>query len=505
MFVCVYVCMYVCMSLSLSLFFGVRQGPPVMAQCVLFEVVDTGPGLKGADARALFEPFVQHSAAPSVKQEHQAATRPFQLRVSENAVASPLAGKHPYPRAVAGAGTGVRRLPVHPSAGSARSLAGPSPLNEARQHRIRPSVSYAKARSSKSRSTKSGAHAHAKQGTGLGLPICKQLVSLMAGHMFLEDVEVDPRAVFPSGALPQAYLDSSPEPRVTAFWFCVPPPPGGAGNAGATPSLESILSAIEEVDFSADVLGDLSPSSDVRVAPSNRWLAKAGTDAAGAAGANAGTGAGAGAGAAAATAPSSAVRATPVVAAAVPAAAPLLAHAPVKASKLSNHKHSTKASSESSVKLQVSEAGDTVAKPPPVLAPRLSTSEAMFVQSFTRSLSGASAPEAQAKPGASAAPTRRKDVDAVAPSTARSKSSSSLASGRRAAKRAKLGLSCVVVDDEFVNRRVCQRMLTKLGCTTVLLEDGDQLLDQLHSAGYGAASPSDPGYKPYDCVLLVSG
>ena len=66
----------------------------------------------------------------------------------------------------------------------------------------------------------------------------------------------------------------------------------------------------------------------------------------------------------------------------------------------------------------------------------------------------------------------------------------------------------MVVDDERAVRRLCERMLTKLGCTCVLLEDGDEVAGALTSHGYsllphGAASAkSPPNRREIDVILM---
>jgi CheY-like chemotaxis protein len=71
----------------------------------------------------------------------------------------------------------------------------------------------------------------------------------------------------------------------------------------------------------------------------------------------------------------------------------------------------------------------------------------------------------------------------------------------------------LVVDDERAIRRLCQRMLERLGCTCVLLEDGDQVMDALLSSGYvpgfGSHSsisltepPLPSSFQPFHAVLM---
>ncbi len=49
----------------------------------------------------------------------------------------------------------------------------------------------------------------------------------------------------------------------------------------------------------------------------------------------------------------------------------------------------------------------------------------------------------------------------------------------------------MVVDDEMTNRRLCQRMLQRLECSCVCLEDGDEILGKLLADGY-VVSQSGP-------------
>jgi CheY-like chemotaxis protein len=42
----------------------------------------------------------------------------------------------------------------------------------------------------------------------------------------------------------------------------------------------------------------------------------------------------------------------------------------------------------------------------------------------------------------------------------------------------------LVVDDESTNRRLCERMLKRVKCTVVCLEDGDEVLGELLRCGY---------------------
>jgi CheY-like chemotaxis protein len=50
-------------------------------------------------------------------------------------------------------------------------------------------------------------------------------------------------------------------------------------------------------------------------------------------------------------------------------------------------------------------------------------------------------------------------------------------------------LRVLVVDDEATHRRLCERMLLRLKCTVVCLEDGDELLPTLVAAGYTPTQP----------------
>ncbi len=64
-------------------------------------------------------------------------------------------------------------------------------------------------------------------------------------------------------------------------------------------------------------------------------------------------------------------------------------------------------------------------------------------------------------------------------------------------------LHILLVDDEMVNRSVAQRMLKRIGCTTVELSDGDEVeavlrcTGQLPSADYTAREA-----RPFDVLLL---
>ena len=72
----------------------------------------------------------------------------------------------------------------------------------------------------------------------------------------------------------------------------------------------------------------------------------------------------------------------------------------------------------------------------------------------------------------------------------------------------------LVVDDELTNRRLCQRMLQRLNCECVCLEDGDEIMGALAVSGYafadgsggaGDASSGAPAageLNPYHIVLL---
>jgi CheY-like chemotaxis protein len=61
-------------------------------------------------------------------------------------------------------------------------------------------------------------------------------------------------------------------------------------------------------------------------------------------------------------------------------------------------------------------------------------------------------------------------------------------------------LRILVVDDEAVNRRICLRMLNKLGCTAEALEDGDQVLPRLLRDA-GGVSPYD-SRQVFDVILM---
>jgi CheY-like chemotaxis protein len=65
------------------------------------------------------------------------------------------------------------------------------------------------------------------------------------------------------------------------------------------------------------------------------------------------------------------------------------------------------------------------------------------------------------------------------------------------------GLHVVVVDDEATNRRLCERMLKRLKCTVVCLEDGDELLGELHRCGY-LPPPDAPTAAAADRDAVVS-
>jgi CheY-like chemotaxis protein len=72
------------------------------------------------------------------------------------------------------------------------------------------------------------------------------------------------------------------------------------------------------------------------------------------------------------------------------------------------------------------------------------------------------------------------------------------------------GMRVLVVDDERAIRRLCQRMLERLGCTCVLLEDGDQVLNALLSSGYvpkdspysTTQTPANITFQPFHAVLM---
>ena len=64
------------------------------------------------------------------------------------------------------------------------------------------------------------------------------------------------------------------------------------------------------------------------------------------------------------------------------------------------------------------------------------------------------------------------------------------------------GLRCLVVDDELVNRRLCARMLAKLGCTCEVLEDGDEVVGRLlRGRAPGSRVPVDARLE-FDVILL---
>jgi CheY-like chemotaxis protein len=70
------------------------------------------------------------------------------------------------------------------------------------------------------------------------------------------------------------------------------------------------------------------------------------------------------------------------------------------------------------------------------------------------------------------------------------------------------GMRVLVVDDERAIRRLCQRMLERLGCTCVLLEDGDQVMDTLLASGYVPKDGAEPTghiatpFQPFHAVLM---
>jgi CheY-like chemotaxis protein len=70
------------------------------------------------------------------------------------------------------------------------------------------------------------------------------------------------------------------------------------------------------------------------------------------------------------------------------------------------------------------------------------------------------------------------------------------------------GMRVLVVDDERAIRRLCQRMLERLGCTCVLLEDGDQVMDTLLASGYVPRNSSEitghsaAPFQPFHAVLM---
>lgn len=62
------------------------------------------------------------------------------------------------------------------------------------------------------------------------------------------------------------------------------------------------------------------------------------------------------------------------------------------------------------------------------------------------------------------------------------------------------GLRVLVVDDEAVNRRLCQRMLVKAGCDAEVLEDGDEILPRLlHGVADGCTVDAT---TVFDVILL---
>jgi CheY-like chemotaxis protein len=68
------------------------------------------------------------------------------------------------------------------------------------------------------------------------------------------------------------------------------------------------------------------------------------------------------------------------------------------------------------------------------------------------------------------------------------------------------GLHILVVDDESTNRRLCDRMLTRLKCSVTCLEDGDEVLGELQRCCYctdvsSAAEPLPP-FQRVDVILL---
>jgi signal transduction histidine kinase/CheY-like chemotaxis protein len=71
-----------------------------------------------------------------------------------------------------------------------------------------------------------------------------------------------------------------------------------------------------------------------------------------------------------------------------------------------------------------------------------------------------------------------------------------------------LQLHLLIVEDERVNQKIVSRLLHKVGCTCVVVDDGDQLEPALRTAGnlppeVGAAMPQvAPGTRRFDAVLL---
>lgn len=67
------------------------------------------------------------------------------------------------------------------------------------------------------------------------------------------------------------------------------------------------------------------------------------------------------------------------------------------------------------------------------------------------------------------------------------------------------GMRVLVVDDERSIRRLCQRMLEKLDCTCVALEDGDQVVNTLLMNGYvmrDGEQQDDVPFTPFHAVLM---
>jgi CheY-like chemotaxis protein len=70
----------------------------------------------------------------------------------------------------------------------------------------------------------------------------------------------------------------------------------------------------------------------------------------------------------------------------------------------------------------------------------------------------------------------------------------------------------LVVDDEATNRRLVQRMLQRMHCESVCLEDGDEIEGALLAAGYtmgdkaraelGGGSPAPTKLDRFDVILL---
>ena len=68
---------------------------------------------------------------------------------------------------------------------------------------------------------------------------------------------------------------------------------------------------------------------------------------------------------------------------------------------------------------------------------------------------------------------------APAPSSAAVATAATSAPAASRNRRPQFGFHVLVVDDESLNTRVLNRMLSKLGCTVVVRQDGDEVLDAL--------------------------